>query len=75
MAMTDMNVGTNHVLPVAGSAKYSSGICVNEFYKRISYINLSKIGIETLGPSAITIANFEGLDGHSKSILKRIRRK
>jgi histidinol dehydrogenase len=32
-------------------------------------------GIEKLGPSAITIADFEGLEGHSKSILKRIRRK
>ena len=42
MAMTDYNVGSNHVLPTNGSAKYSSGISVNEFYKRISYINLSK---------------------------------
>jgi histidinol dehydrogenase len=75
MAMADMNIGTNHVLPVNGSAKYSSGISVNEFYKRISYINLSKNGIESLGPSAITIANFEGLEGHSKSILNRIRKK
>ena len=40
MAMTDYNVGSNHVLPTTGSAKYSSGISVNEFYKRISYINL-----------------------------------
>ncbi|MEK9746255.1 MAG: histidinol dehydrogenase, partial [Pelagibacteraceae bacterium] len=46
MAMTDYNVGSNHVLPTNGSAKYSSGISVNEFYKRISYINLSKKGIE-----------------------------
>ena len=44
MAMTDYNVGSNHVLPTNGSAKYSSGISVNEFYKRISYINLSKKG-------------------------------
>ncbi|MDC3391073.1 histidinol dehydrogenase [Candidatus Pelagibacter sp.] len=44
MAMTDYNVGSNHVLPTNGSAKYSSGINVNEFYKRISYINLSKKG-------------------------------
>ena len=36
MAMTDYNIGTNHVLPTNGSAKYSSGISVNEFYKRIS---------------------------------------
>ena len=75
MAMTDYNVGSNHVLPTNGSAKYSSGISVNEFYKRISYINLSKKGIESLGPSVITLANFEGLVGHAKSVIKRIRRK
>ncbi|WP_440672709.1 histidinol dehydrogenase [Candidatus Pelagibacter sp. HIMB1715] len=75
MAMTDYNVGSNHVLPTNGSAKYSSGISVNEFYKRISYINLSKKGIESLGPSVITLANYEGLIGHAQSVLKRIRRK
>ena len=75
MAMTDYNVGSNHVLPTNGSAKYSSGISVNEFYKRISYINLSKKGIESLGPSVITLANYEGLAGHAQSVNKRIRRK
>jgi histidinol dehydrogenase len=74
MAMTDYNVGSNHVLPTNGSAKYSSGISVNEFYKRISYINLSKKGIESLGPSVITLANYEGLAGHALSVKKRIRR-
>ena len=73
MAMTDYNVGTNHVLPTNGTAKYSSGISVNEFYKRISYINLSKKGIESLGPSVITLANYEGLAGHAQSVKKRIR--
>ncbi len=75
MAMTDYNIGSNHVLPTNGSAKYSSGISVNEFYKRISYINLTKKGIETLGPSVITLANYEGLAGHAQSVKKRIRRK
>ena len=75
MAMTDYNVGSNHILPTNGSAKYSSGISVNEFYKRISYINLSKKGIESLGPSVITLANYEGLAGHALSVEKRIRRK
>ena len=75
MAMTDYNVGSNHILPTNGSAKYSSGISVNEFYKRISYINLSKKGIESLGPSVITLANYEGLVGHAQSVIKRIRRK
>ena len=75
MAMTDYNVGSNHILPTNGSAKYSSGISVNEFYKRISYINLSKKGIESLGPSVITLANYEGLAGHAQSVKKRLRRK
>ena len=75
MAMTDYNVGSNHVLPTNGSARYSSGISVNEFCKRISYINLSKKGIESLGPSVITLANYEGLAGHAQSVKKRIRRK
>ena len=75
MAMTDYNIGSNHVLPTNGSAKYSSGISVNEFYKRISYINLSKKGIESLGPSVITLAKYEGLVGHANSVKKRIGRK
>ena len=75
MAMTDYNIGSNHILPTNGSARYSSGISVNEFYKRISYINLSKKGIESLGPSVITLANYEGLAGHAQSVKKRIRRK
>ena len=75
MAMTDYNIGSNHVLPTNGSAKYSSGVSVNEFYKRISYINLSKKGIESLGPSAITLANYEGLTGHAQSVKKRLKGK
>ena len=75
IAMTDYNVGTNHVLPTNSTARYSSGVSINEFLKRISYVNLSKKGIETLGPSAITLANFEGLEGHAKSIELRIGRK
>ena len=75
MAMTDYNIGSNHILPTNGSAKYSSGISVNEFYKRISYINLSKKGIESLGPSVITLANYEGLKGHAQSIKKRIKKR
>ena len=75
MAVTDYVAGSNHVLPTNSSAKFSSGLSVFDFFKRISYINLSKKGIETLGPSVITLANFEGLEGHSKSIKLRIRRK
>jgi histidinol dehydrogenase len=75
MAVTDYNAGSNHILPTNSSAKFSSGLSIYDFYKRISYIKLSKKGIETLGPSAITLANFEGLEGHAKSIKLRIGRK
>ena len=76
MAMTDYGVpGSNHILPTNTSSRYSSGLSVSEFIKKISFINLSKKGIETLGPSVITLANYEGLVGHAKSVEKRIRRK
>ncbi len=75
MAITDYNAGTNHILPTNSSAKFSSGLSVYDFYKRISYVNLSKKGIENLAPSVITLANFEGLDGHAKSVKLRVGRK
>ena len=76
MAMTDYGVpGSNHVLPTNMTSKYSSGLNVSEFLKKISYINLSKKGIESLGPSVITLANYEGLAGHAQSVIKRIGRK
>ncbi len=74
MAATDYNVGTNHVLPTLGSAKFSSGLNLNEFYKKISYINLSKKGVEVIGKKAITLAEYEQLIGHAQSIKSRIRR-
>ena len=73
MAVTDYNVGTNHVLPTMGSARFSSGLNVSDFYKKISYINLSKKGIEEIGKQAITLAEYENLDGHAQSIKSRIR--
>ena len=75
MAVTDYNVGTNHVLPTMGSARFSSGLNVSDFYKKISYINLSKKGIEEIGKQAITLAEYENLEGHAQSIKSRIRRK
>ena len=73
MAVTDYNVGTNHVLPTYGSAKFSSGLNVSEFYKKVSHITLSKKGVEVIGKKAITLAEYEGLIGHAQSIKSRIR--
>ena len=75
MAVTDYSAGSNHILPTNSSAKFSSGLSVYDFYKRISYINLSKKGIESIGEQVINLANYEGLDGHAKSVELRMRRK
>jgi len=75
MAVTDYTAGPNHILPTNSSAKFSSGLSVFDFYKRISLVILSKKGIETIGEQAIKLAKYEGLVGHAKSIEIRIRRK
>ena len=73
MSASDYTVGTNHILPTSGSAKFSSGLNVAEFYKKISHITLSKKGVEVIGNKAITLAEYEGLFGHAQSIKSRIR--
>ena len=75
MSASDYCIGPSHVLPTLGSAKFSSGLSVSDFYKTISYITLSKKGIEVIGKKAITLAEYEGLTGHAQSIKSRIRRK
>jgi len=74
MSLSDYTVGTNHVLPTAGSAKFSSGLNVTEFIKKISVVTLTKLGVEKIGNHAITLSEFEQLNGHTQSIKSRIRR-
>ena len=73
-AMGDYIAGPNHVLPTSGSAKFSSGLSVNDFLKRHSLIKITKSGIERLGPSVINLAKHENLDGHANSIKIRIKK-
>ena len=75
MAVTDYNSGSQHTLPTLGSSKFSSGLNVNDFCKKISYVNLSKKGVAKIGKFAIHLSDFEDLKGHSKSIKSRIRSK
>ena len=74
MCVSDFTVGINHVLPTAGSAKFSSGLNINEFIKKISVVTLSKLGVEKIANPAITLSEFEQLDGHAQSIRSRIKR-
>ena len=75
MAVTDYNSGSQHTLPTLGSSKFSSGLNVNDFHKKISYVNLSKKGVAKIGRFAIHMSDFEELKAHSKSIRSRIRSK
>ena len=73
-AIGDYIAGPNHVLPTSGSAKFSSGLSVNDFLKRHSIIKISKTGIERLGPSVINLAQHENLDGHANSVKMRLKK-
>ena len=73
-AIGDYIAGPNHVLPTSGSAKFSSGLSVNDFLKRHSLIKITKSGIERLGPSVINLAQHENLDGHANSIKIRLKK-
>ena len=74
-ALGDYLAGPSHVLPTSRSAKFSSGLSVFDFLKKISLVEFSKEGIEQIGDSAIKIADNEGLDGHSRSIEYRLAKK
>ena len=73
-AMGDYIAGPNHVLPTSGSARFSSGLSVNDFLKRHSLIKITKTGIERLGSSVINLAEHENLDGHANSIKMRLKK-
>ena len=73
-AIGDYIAGPNHVLPTSGSARFSSGLSVNDFLKRHSLIKISKTGIERLGPSVINLAKHENLDGHANSVKIRLKK-
>ena len=73
-AMGDYLAGPNHVLPTSGSAKFSSGLSVNDFLKRHSLIKITKTGIERLGSSVINLAKHENLDGHANSVKIRLKK-
>ena len=64
--------GSNHVLPTARSARFSSGLSVLDYMKRTSILRLGPEQLRALGPAAITLARAEGLDGHARSVAIRL---
>ncbi|MDC0093133.1 histidinol dehydrogenase [Alphaproteobacteria bacterium] len=73
-AIGDYIAGPNHVLPTNGTARFSSGLGVLDFYKRTTIVNCNKESLGIIGKHAITLAEAEGLEAHAMSIALRINK-
>jgi histidinol dehydrogenase len=72
-AIGDYVGGSNHVLPTARSARFSSGLNVLDFMKRTSLLKCDVGSLEALGPAAVTLGMAEGLEAHARSVSLRLR--
>jgi len=72
-AIGDYVGGSNHVLPTARSARFSSGLGVLDFMKRTSLLKCDARSLEALGPAAVALGQAEGLDAHARSVALRLR--
>ncbi len=72
-AIGDYCAGPNHVLPTAGTARYSSPLGVYDFQKRTSVIGVSQAGAAKLGRVAVTLAEGEGLPAHAAAAAMRFK--
>jgi histidinol dehydrogenase len=73
-AIGDYVAGSNHVLPTARSARFSSGLGVADFMKRTSILRCGPEQLRALGGTAITLGTAEGLDAHARSVAIRLNR-
>jgi histidinol dehydrogenase len=71
-AIGDYVGGSNHVLPTARSARFSSGLGVLDFMKRTSILRCGPDQLRALGPAAMTLGKAEGLDAHARSVGLRL---
>lgn len=71
-ALGDYVIGSNHVLPTARSARFSSGLGVTDFLKRIAILHCPKPAFANLAEYAITLAREEGLEAHARALLCRL---
>jgi histidinol dehydrogenase len=70
-AIGDYVAGSNHVLPTARSARFSSGLGVLDFMKRSSILKCGPDQLRALGPAAIALGEAEGLEAHARSVAMR----
>ncbi len=68
----DYASGTNHTLPTYGYARSYSGVSLDSFVKQITYQEVSRAGLEKLGPPVMTMAEAEQLSGHARAVAVRL---
>jgi len=72
-ALGDYVTGSNHVLPTAGAARFSSGLSTSDFMKRTSIQSIDAAGLAAIGPAAERLARAEGLPAHANSVAQRLK--
>lgn len=70
----DYASGTNHTLPTNGFAKAYSGVSLDSFYKKITFQQLSKKGLQNIGNAVTTLAKAEGLQAHANAVMVRLKK-
>ena len=70
-AFGDYVVGTNHILPTSGAAKFSSGLGVIDFMKKSSIVEINKSSFDNLSKHVENISDVENLDAHKLSVTIR----
>ncbi|KYC65815.1 histidinol dehydrogenase [Bacillus coagulans] len=72
-AIGDYYGGPNHVLPTSGTARFSSGLSVDDFYKKITYLYYGEKALQQAAPDVMAIAAQERLEGHARAVQKRVK--
>jgi histidinol dehydrogenase len=71
-AIGDYVAGPNHVLPTGRTARFASGLSAYDFLKRTTFVSATKAALDAVGPSAVALAEAEGLQAHARSIALRL---
>jgi histidinol dehydrogenase len=68
----DYAIGSNHVLPTGAAARFRGGLSATDFVRVVSVQRLTRKGLQTVGPTVVTLAGAEGLSAHARSIAVRL---
>ncbi len=72
VAAGDYAVGTNHVLPTGRRARADDGLSLDDFGRWIQFQHLDRSGLQSLAPTVVALAEWEGLPAHAESVAARL---